>query len=187
MSIKKAPITWIILIVSVFIYLAARINGPESVRFLALIYEELPQRWYTLISYGFVHIELYHILLNMAVLFFVGSWVEKLAGKKRYLILIFLSILAGGAALAFRETGGIGFSAAGFGILFFYYLAFPWERELPFQLPNIVLPLTLLVISILAIMLGWLPAVGHYPHLAGAVVGSILVPIFKKTGNFSSV
>ena len=185
MRIKKAPVTWIIFIISVFIYITARVNGPESVRFLALVYEDLPQKWYTLFSYGFVHIELYHILLNMTVLIFIGSWVEILLGKKRYLILIFLGILAGGMTLILRETGGIGFSAAGFSILFYYYLAFPWERELPFHLPNILLPLTLLVISILAIMLGWLPTVGHYPHIAGAIVGIILLPIFRSSHNYN--
>ena len=184
MRIKKAPVTWIIFIISVFIYITARVNGPESVRFLALVYEDLPQKWYTLFSYGFVHIELYHILLNMTVLIFIGSWVERLLGKKRYIILIVLSILAGGMSLVLRDTGGIGFSAAGFGILFYYYLAFPWERELPFHLPNILLPLTLLVISILAIVLGWLPTVGHYPHIAGALVGSILLPIFRSAHKY---
>ncbi len=184
MRIKKAPVTWIIFIISVFIYIIARVNGPDSVRFLALVYEDLPQKWYTLFSYGFVHVELYHILLNMAVLILIGSWVERLLGKKRYIILIVLSILAGGMSLVLRDTGGIGFSAAGFAILFYYYLAFPWERELPFHLPNILLPVTLLVISILAIVLGWLPTVGHYPHIAGALVGIILLPIFRSAHNY---
>ncbi|GAB6085816.1 rhomboid family intramembrane serine protease [Alkaliphilus crotonatoxidans] len=179
-KIKELPITWGIFIISSLVFLVARITDPENIRFLALIYHEFSQRWYTIISYAVVHIEWYHILLNMAVLIFVGSWVEKLLGQKRFFILIILCTLAGGVSLIALNTSGIGFSAAGFGILTYYHLAFPWERELPFNLPNIILPVSLLVISVLAIVFQWLPSVGHYPHIAGAVTGALLLPLFRK-------
>lgn len=182
-KIKQTPITWVFLLLSALVFLVARITEPENVRFLALDYNELPQRWYTIISYGIVHIEWYHILLNMIILVFVGSWVEMLLGSKRYLILVVISILAGGVSLILRETGGIGFSAAGSGILFYYYFAFPWERELPLNLPNIVLPLALLILSVMAIVFGWLPSVGHYPHIAGAITGVILLICFRDEHN----
>lgn len=56
-KIKQTPITCTFLLLSVLVFLVARITEPENVRFLALDYNELPQRWYTIISYGIVHIE----------------------------------------------------------------------------------------------------------------------------------
>lgn len=182
-KIKQTPITCTFLLLSVLVFLVARITEPENVRFLALDYNELPQRWYTVISYGVVHVEWYHILINMVILVFVGSWVEMLLGSKRYIILVVTSILAGGLSLILRETGGIGFSAAGAGILFYYYFAFPWERELPLNLPNIILPLAIMILSVMAIVFEWLPSVGHYPHIAGALTGVILLICFRKRHN----
>ncbi len=181
MKNSKTPVTWLVFAISMLVFLTARIRGTESIMFLVVSADKMPQSWYTLITYGFVHVEFYHILLNMGLLIMIGRWVERILGTQRYLILILLSILAGGLALVLRGSGGIGFSAAGFAILYYYYLAFPWAKELPLKLPNFLLPLALTIISVLAIVLEWLPSVGHYPHLAGAVIGVILLPVFRKS------
>ncbi len=62
--------------------------------------------------------------------------------------------------MLWREAG-IGFSGAGFGLLFYYYLAFPRDKELIFQLPNVVLPIILFGVSIIAIVFGLFGSVGH--------------------------
>lgn len=178
--VKKAPVTMLLFAIMSIVFGAAQILGHESVRPLALMSSDFPEAWHTIITYGFVHVQWFHILVNMAILVYVGSWVERLIGKPRYLILIILGVLAGGISIVVRDTGGIGFSAAAAGILFYYHLAFPWKRELPLDLPNIVLPTVLLIASILAIIFGWLPGVGHYPHLAGAATGVILLLLFRS-------
>ncbi|MEJ6949647.1 rhomboid family intramembrane serine protease [Natronospora cellulosivora (SeqCode)] len=81
---------------SLIVFLIAQLTDPENIRFLALEYNQFPQRWYSIITYGFVHVEWYHILINISILIFIGSWVEKLLGQNKYLILLLLSILAGG-------------------------------------------------------------------------------------------
>ena len=177
---EQAPLTWTFFLISALVFFIARISDPKNVRFLALHFDQVRQSWYTLISYGFVHIEWYHILINMGILLYIGFWVERMLGQKRYFMLVMLGILAGGLSLIVRETGGIGFSAAGATILFYYYLAFPWKRELPFNLPNIILPVTLFGFSILALIFGWGPSVGHIPHLAGMFTGALLLLVFHK-------
>ena len=59
-------------------------------------------------------------------------------------------------------------------------IAFPFERELPLKIPNIALPIVLLIIPAGSIVFGWLPSIGHYPHLAGALVGVLLLRVFRK-------
>lgn len=100
-------------------------------------------------------------------------------GYGRYAVVVSAAILAGGVTLLVRQTAGIGFSAAAAALLIYYHFGFPWKRELPRGIPNIVLPIVLFVLSLAAAILGWFPAVGHYPHLAGALVGLLFLSLFR--------
>ncbi|TVP83295.1 MAG: rhomboid family intramembrane serine protease [Alkalicoccus sp.] len=179
-NIKKNPISILIFVICVIVFFVARGTDPENIRFLAFDYEALPQRWYAILSYGFVHVDWNHIIVNMGLLLWIGIWVERLIGSKRYIVLVLSGILAGGITMLLRETAGIGFSAGAAALLFYYHFAFPTKKELPFNIPNVVLPVVLLIISVGAIIFGWLPSVGHYSHIAGALVGVIFLWIFHK-------
>lgn len=89
----------------------------------------LPQRWCAIVTYGFVHVDWNHIIVNMPILVWV--WVERLIGPRRFVVLVVAAILTGGSTLLARQTAGIGFSTAAAAILFDYRVAFPWKRELP--------------------------------------------------------
>ncbi len=41
-------------------------------------------------------------------------------------------------------------------------------------------PVVLLILSITAIAFGWLPSVGHVPHLAGAFMGLVFLSVFRR-------
>lgn len=180
LNVKKNPISIFVLMISLIVFAMAQLTSSESVRFLAFEYSQLPQRWYAFLTYGFVHVDIRHIAVNMSLLIFIGIWVERLIGSRRYIGLLICSIIAGSMTLWVRETAGIGFSAAASALLFYYYFAFPLERELPFNMPNIVLPIILTLISVGSIVMGWMPAIGHYPHLAGALIGLLFLGIFRK-------
>ena len=47
-------------------------------------------------------------------------------------------------------------------------------------MPNVVLPVVLAIVSVAATVFGWFPAIGHYPHLAGALVGVIGLGLFRR-------
>ena len=179
-NIKKNPISLLIFMISAIIFLIAIVTDPENIRFLAFDYARLPQNWFAILTYGFVHVDWNHFIINMGLLLWIGIWVERLIGSRRFILLVISGILAGGLTLVLRETAGIGFSAGAAALLFYYHFAFPMKRELPLELPNIILPILLLIISIGSVIFGWLPGVGHYPHLAGALVGVIFLGIFHK-------
>ncbi len=179
-EVRKNPLSVLALVVSLGVFFVARVTDPENVRFLAFDSAELPHRWYAIVTYGFVHVDWNHIIINMLLVVWVGVWVERLIGSLRYALVVFVAIVAGGVTLLVRQTAGIGFSAATAAILFYYHFAFPWKKELPLRIPNIVLPVTLLVLSIAAIVFGWLPAVGHFPHIAGALVGLVFLAVFRR-------
>jgi membrane associated rhomboid family serine protease len=74
--------------------------------------------WYRLITSGFMHANLIHIGLNMLILWLVGSQIEEILGRGRYLLLYFVSLLAGSAGALLQNPTGftVGASGAIFGL-----------------------------------------------------------------------
>ncbi len=66
--VRRNPMSAFFLLISVAVFLVARMTDPENVRFLAFDTAELPHRWYAFITYGFVHVDFNHIIVNMLIL-----------------------------------------------------------------------------------------------------------------------
>ena len=79
--------------------------------------------WWRLISYGFLHGNLVHVLFNMYALYQLGPLIEGTIGRRRFLSLYVLTLLAAGCATAFLRPadggGSIGASGAVFGLVGF--------------------------------------------------------------------
>lgn len=179
-DVRSYPLSMLFLAICASVFAVAQLTDVENVRFLALDSAMFPERWWTIVTTGFVHVEWNHIIVNMLLLLWVGTWVERLIGSRRFAVLVFTAILAGALSILVRDTAGIGFSAAAAAIVFYYHVAFPFERELPLRIPNIVLPVVLFVGSLAAAVFGWFEGVGHWPHLAGAVVGLLFLVVFRR-------
>ena len=74
--------------------------------------------WYRLITAGFVHYGLIHIAFNMILLYRIGDSLEAAVGRVRFLVLYFVSLLAGsfGALLLSPNAYTAGASGAVFGL-----------------------------------------------------------------------
>ena len=74
--------------------------------------------WWRLVTSGFLHANVLHIGLNMFILWLVGSPLEEMLGRGRYLLLYFVSLLAGsaGALLQAPLVHTVGASGAIFGL-----------------------------------------------------------------------
>lgn len=75
--------------------------------------------WYRLVTSGFVHANVVHLVSNMLVIWIAGAQLEPLLGRTRFTLLYFASLLAGsaGALLVSPDTLTIGASGAAFGLL----------------------------------------------------------------------
>jgi membrane associated rhomboid family serine protease len=94
----------VFLIINVVGVLEAQIFNSENIAFFSQKYllltanlHLLPTRFWTPITYMFMHATVWHILFNMLMLFWFGTIFEDFLGKKRTLGLYFLGGLAGGA------------------------------------------------------------------------------------------
>jgi membrane associated rhomboid family serine protease len=69
--------------------------------------------WYRLITAGFLHANLIHLGLNMLILWLVGSQIEEVLGRARYLLLYVVSLLAGSAGALLQNPLGLTVGASG--------------------------------------------------------------------------
>jgi len=146
---------------------------------------------YQLVTHMFSHAPGFrHILFNMLSLFFLGSYVEKFMGPKRFLILYFVSGL--GAILAhsgidyveYLQTGDpnfipmLGASGAVYGVMIAFAVLFP-HQKLMLLFPPIPIKARYLAIGLIAYDLfrglgSSSTGVAHFAHLGGAVAGALI-------------
>lgn len=131
---------------------------------------------WTLLTYSFLHGDIWHIAFNMLGLFFFGPRLEMRLGGKRFLWLYGLGAL-GGAALSFvfaPHAAVIGASGALFGVLVGY--AHFWPRE-PIYIWGIVPVQARVLVIFFALLSFWLGfgqaagGIAHFAHLGGFVAG----------------
>ena len=74
---------------------------------------------YRLVTAGFLHSGLFHLLVNMYSLWILGTLLEPGVGRLRFLLIYFVSLLAGsfGALLVTPDANTVGASGAIFGLM----------------------------------------------------------------------
>jgi membrane associated rhomboid family serine protease len=131
-------------------------------------------QWWRLLSSGFVHIGLIHLLLNMYMLSRLGAAVETMWGHWRYLAIYLLGLLGGGClAAAYTPTQAVyaGASGALFGV---FAADAVWillnGRYLPRALARRARGTLLFNVPIL-VGISLVPGVSGAGHLGGALGG----------------
>ncbi|MDO8363613.1 MAG: rhomboid family intramembrane serine protease [Actinomycetota bacterium] len=86
-------------------------------------FDRLPipeHEWYRLVTSGFIHFGLFHIAMNMLLLFQLGNLVERALGGTRMVLIYVASLLAGSLGVLLVDSGaGVsgGASGAVFGLM----------------------------------------------------------------------
>ncbi len=140
------------------------------------------------LSYMFLHGGLWHLLINLLVLWFFGREVELFLGTKQFTRLYLLGGLAGGLLwLAFNWDSPypvVGASAAVLACVIAFATMFP-EREVTLLL-FFIIPLTMKAkyLALIAVAFDAVPLlegasshVAHLAHLGGAALGWIFVRV----------
>lgn len=144
-----------------------------------------------LLTYGFLHGNLTHILFNMFALWMFGRDLERLMGPQRFLI-YYLTCVIGAALvqLVVAATQGglyptIGASGGVFGILLAYGLTYP-NRMIVLMFPPIPMKAKYFVglYGLLELYLGLsggAPGVANFAHLGGMFFGFILLRYWGRS------
>lgn len=145
------------------------------------------------LTHMFLHDNLLHILFNMYVICMFGAPLVYTLRSHRFLVLYFLSALAGSAlywVLNSGTTSGaylLGASGAAFGVVAAFAVRFPQARLsllfLPIQASARVFVGIMVVYELFAQVSGvsvFGDNIAHLAHIGGAIMGAILAYYWRK-------
>jgi membrane associated rhomboid family serine protease len=127
-------------------------------------------QWYRLVTSGFIHFGVIHILFNMLILYRLGQDMEAGIGRSRFATIYFVSLLAGsfGAVLLDPRALSGGASGAVFGLAAAATIGL-WQRGVRFYQTGWG---PLLVLNLLITFT--LPDISVGAHVGGLIAGTIL-------------
>jgi membrane associated rhomboid family serine protease len=128
-----------------------------------------------IVTYLFLHGSLWHLILNMFIIWMFGSPLESVWGSNRFLNYYFLCGF-GGAALSFLfsfNTTVIGASGAGYGILLAYAILFPYNEIYVWGLLPVRARTLVIFMTIIEFAYGFSgrDGIAHFAHLGGMAAG----------------
>lgn len=134
-----------------------------------------------MLSSGFLHVDMQHLLFNMITLYFFSNQVIYSLGEINYVIIYFGSLFAGNIlSYVFhkkeQQYTAVGASGAVMGIIYSAILFDPWMK-INFIIPGFVFGIGYLLYSIYG-MKKRIGNIGHDAHFGGAVGGYSLTLIF---------
>lgn len=163
-----APTVVGLVVLNVVVYLFSRLNPAQSYLRFAMIPVRIHHgQWYRLITAAFLHANTEHILFNMITLLVIGSPVEALVGRVRFVAIYLIAGIGGSVCsylLSAPDIEGIGASGAIFG-LFGAYAVLARRHRFDTRLVLILIVIEL-VISFLD------PGIDWRAHIGGLVVGA---------------
>jgi membrane associated rhomboid family serine protease len=182
----RAPATYVLIVINVVAFIAEVASGaPLGTSFAAggSVYRDFSLfgpavangEWYRLVTAGFLHAGLLHILFNMVALYFLGSLLEPGIGTPRFLAVYFVSLLAGsfGALLLSPDVHTVGASGAVFGLMSTAFIVARHRgvEQLAGQIGFYIIINIFFTIGVSGISIG-----GHFGGLiAGALCGFLIV------------
>ena len=183
----------IIYIIGWFMANFSSLSRSESLSWLVLPkdFSEFIIKPWSIITYGFSHIDFWHLFFNVFVLYFVGRSFSNLFNIKLSLNVYFLGIISGALAymLAFtlfpngilKSTGPLLGASAGVRAALIFLCAYMPNYEvrlIAFNVKLLYIGLVLVALDILGLFSG--NAGGNIAHLGGDVLGFLYATQLKK-------
>ncbi len=144
------------------------------------------QRWYQLVSSGFLHGDFMHLLFNMITFLFFGPVLEQVIGTPLFVILYLTAIVIANLPTLFKhrnnpQYASLGASGAVGAVLFAYILFFPLSNLYIMFIP---IGIPAIIVGVLFVIYSYSESrknrgnINHDAHFAGAVYGLIFTLVF---------
>jgi len=198
-SILTSP-TYIIILICVLFQIVATLGRYDPTSIFFQIYDLLVLRadlgyilvrpW-TLITHMFLHdrFGIFHILFNMMTLYFFGPYLEKLIGKKSFVIMYLVSgVVAAIGFILFEgniNVGLVGASGAVSGVLGAVAILNPnlkvYVYFIPMKIKYMIVFYALISILFMMSFMGTSSSlIAHAAHLSGIIIGLAFGLYYKK-------
>ncbi len=141
------------------------------------------KQYYLIITSGFIHADLMHLLFNMFTFYFFGFRLEQSIGSLNFTIIYFGSIIISNISTIIKKRnienyGSLGASGAISGILFASILINPnasiMIMPIPIPIPSYIYAVLFLLWSYFASKKS-MDTINHEAHLWGAISGLVLL------------
>jgi membrane associated rhomboid family serine protease len=172
---------WLLIVANLLMYVV-RVMNPEFAIQLGLYPPEFWERPWTLVTCMFIHASIWHILANMITLYFFGSYLNRLLGTLKFLIIYFAGGILGSIVFLLLPPSepavAVGASGAIFALGGVLAVMRPRLRVIVFPIP-VPLPLWIAIIGIFVVFF-FIPSVAWQAHLGGLVLGLVAGYIFRR-------
>ncbi len=170
---------WFLIAVNILVFIFTLVR-PEAIYFLGLTPAYFLQQPWTLITNLFVHGGIGHIVVNMISLYFLGSFVLRLLGEKKFLLVYFVGGIVGNIFYLFLGPPlipGVGASGAIFALGGVLAIMAP---KLPVFMFFIPVPIPLWIAIIVFLLISFFPGIAWQAHLGGLLVGVVAGYYFRR-------
>jgi membrane associated rhomboid family serine protease len=147
----------------------------------------------TVLTYAFLHADIWHLLGNMLFLWVFGDNVEDAVGHLKFLLFYGLCAIAGGlshvAAMPDSSVPLIGASGAVAGVVAAYLILHPRVRvwvlflgRIPLRLSAMLLLGGWIGVQLLFAFAGGDDGIAWWAHVGGLFAGAVLIVLFRRPG-----
>jgi membrane associated rhomboid family serine protease len=177
---SKPTAVWLIIGINLLLFVATLING-NIILLLGFQPASFLARPWTIVTNLFVHGGIWHILANMITLYFFGSFLYRLIGRNKFLLVYFTGGILGNIVFFLLPPSpfsiAIGASGAIFALAGVLVVLMPSLRVLLF----FIIPLPLwVVVLVFFVIWSFLPGIAWQAHLGGLVLGLVAGYIFRR-------
>ena len=178
----SSPIlAWLLIIINLVLFVVRVIN-PDIIYNLGLWQYGFWDRPWTLVTSMFIHANVWHILANMVTLYFFGSYLNRLLGTTKFLIVYFAGGIMGSILYLLLPPSptiiAIGASGAIFALGGTLAVMRPKLRVIVFPIPA-PLPLWIAIMGIFVVF-SFLPNIAWQGHLGGLAFGLVMGYFFRR-------
>ncbi|WP_339228125.1 rhomboid family intramembrane serine protease [Oceanobacillus sp. FSL K6-2867] len=174
-SYGKPYFTYLLIAINIFLFILLEMKGGstsiDTLIEMGAKYNPsiIDGEWWRIVSSMFLHIGFLHLLMNMLAVYYLGTAIERIFGRSRFLFIYFLAGIGGGlASFAFTTHVSAGASGAIFGLfgaLLFFGIIY---KRIFFQ----TMGSNILIILLINVVLGFsIEQIDMGAHIGGLIAG----------------